>query len=201
MDRKEFLAAAARLGAGCCGLALLGETRPAAACGAAQTPTALPMTPDRRKVEWAKLWTRRFFDVLDQELDEPTRRRVMEHNGSACYEASLNGKTPPRVMTLEQFVKSVAERQGAGSIRREGDVLHFTYAAGSKEAPAAGASCLCPLVEDGPPGLSGTFCSCSVGYVRRMVEAALGRRATVDLLESVKRGGRACRFRIQVREA
>ncbi|HQT92614.1 MAG TPA: DUF6144 family protein, partial [Candidatus Kryptobacter bacterium] len=58
--------------------------------------------------------------------------------------------------------------------------------------------CLCPLVESGPEGLSGTYCDCSVGYVREMFRTYTGKAVSVELLESLKRGGRTCRFGITV---
>jgi len=63
-----------------------------------------------------------------------------------------------------------------------------------------GQYCMCPLVESGPPGLSPTFCLCSTGYVREIFERQLARPVTVELVESLKTGGRDCVFRVTVRE-
>jgi hypothetical protein len=203
MDRKDFLVRAAHLGAGCCGLALFGGARLAADQGPALGPAqaaGMPVTPDGKKVQWAKVWTKRFFDVFDQELDEPTRRRIMQRNGAACHQGALAG-AKPRTSTLEQMVAAMAAEDGADSIRREGQVVYFNYTRNGAGLRVADGYCLCPLVEDGPPGLSGTFCECSVGYVRDMFETTLGRKVKVELLESLKRGGKTCRFRVEVLEA
>jgi hypothetical protein len=77
--------------------------------------------------------------VLDERLDEKTRRGLMEANGRAC---------------------------------------------------AMGAY--------GPPDLSPTYCHCSVGYVAYMFERNLGRPVRVELLESLRGGGKACRFAVHV---
>jgi hypothetical protein len=195
MDRKQFLKTAGRIGVACCGLSLL-PGRADADARQTVAGAAAPVTPDARKVEWAKLWTKRFFDVLDDELDEPTRRRIMEHNGTACHRASLKGATPHA--TLDQLVRSIAEHSGPDSIRREGDTVYFNYVKNERGLKVADGYCLCPLVEDGPPGLSKTFCYCSVGYVRDMFETITGRKAKVELLESVRSGGKACRFRVDM---
>ncbi len=194
MDRKEFLRTAGRAGVACCGLSLL--PRPLVA-GEAPSAAKAPVTPDARKVEWAKTWTKRFFDILDLELDEPTRRRIMERNGHACHQGSLKGEKPPRV-TLEQLVKGIAEFNGADSVRLEGNTVYFNYVKNPEGLRVADGYCLCPLVEDGPPGLSKTFCYCSVGYVRDMFESMTGRKAKVELLESLKGGGKTCRFRVDM---
>jgi len=43
-----------------------------------------------------------------------------------------------------------------------------------------------------------TYCHRSVGYVAYMFERATGRPTRVDLLESLRGGGKACRFAVQV---
>jgi hypothetical protein len=203
MDRKDFLVRAAHLGAGCCGLALFGSAAAAGQSAASSKPpqaAGTPVTPDGKKVQWAKVWTKRFFEVFDQELDEPTRRRIMQRNGAACHQGALGGATP-QTATLEQMVTAMAAEDGADSIRREGQVVYFNYTKNGAGLRVADGYCLCPLVEDGPPGLSGTFCECSVGYVRDMFETTLRRKVKVELLESLKRGGKTCRFRVEVLEA
>jgi hypothetical protein len=50
----------------------------------------------------------------------------------------------------------------------------------------------CPLTEKGPEGLSGLYCECSVGYVKYMIERVTGTTVKVELLESLKRGGKGC---------
>ncbi len=194
MDRKDFLKIAGRAGLSCCGLSLLG---PASAVASQAAPAANPpVTPDSKKVEWAKTWTKRFFDVMDAELDEPTRRRIMERNGTACHQGSLKGAKPHA--TLEQLVKAIADSNGADSIRLEGNTVYFSYVRNPAGLRVADGYCLCPLVEDGPPGLSKTFCYCSVGYVHDMFESITGRKAKVELLESLKGGGKTCRFRVDM---
>jgi hypothetical protein len=56
--------------------------------------------------------------------------------------------------------------------------------------------CLCPLTEKGPVGLSGLWCECSIGYVRYMFEFFTDQKFNVELLESLKLGGKGCRFKI-----
>ena len=60
--------------------------------------------------------------------------------------------------------------------------------------------CMCPLVESGPPGLSPTFCYCSTGYVKEIFERTTGKPVTVDLIESLKMGGKDCVFGITIHD-
>lgn len=38
-----------------------------------------------KRIEFAEGWLRRFFRVLDDTLDEPTRKKVMMANGRSCF--------------------------------------------------------------------------------------------------------------------
>lgn len=58
--------------------------------------------------------------------------------------------------------------------------------------------CFSPLVENRPKGLSATYCQCSVGYMKESFRVLAGKEPKVELLESVLRGGKECRFRIEV---
>ena len=58
--------------------------------------------------------------------------------------------------------------------------------------------CGCPIAEKSPEGLSGTFCQCSVGFVRAMFSGYLGKPVRVELLEALKHGGKTCRFKIML---
>lgn len=203
MDRKTFLKAN-----GCCA-ALVALQRlscdalgaePEAAPGTAPTPlpspaAGKPLTHAEKRVEFAETWAKRFFDVLDSHLDEPTRAAIMKANGRACHEAGDAGrKAGP--MDIDLFIARVRSYIGEDAIRREGDVVYFRYVQNPAGLKVSDGYCLCPLVETGPTGLSGTYCLCSVGYVQNMFETAVGRPARIELLESLKRGGKGCRFKI-----
>ncbi len=187
MHRKEFLFAAGRLGLACCGASLVGARPSIAQTGAP------PSSADAQRIEWAKIWTKRFFDVVDSQLDEAARRRLMEEQGKRCFLGSLKGR-PVKTVTVDQLIEAL--NKGEPCIRREGETLYFNYVQSPQGLRISDGYCLCPLVEDGPPGLSKTFCYCSVGYVREWFSMMLGRPVKVELLESLKGGGKSCRFKI-----
>ncbi len=209
MNRKEFLKTVGRT-CGCAGalslaagsLSGMGSAETGQSAGSSQAPAGAaakptpPVTPIERKMEFAHVWVKRFFDVLDREVDEPTRTRLMTVNGRECHRHSLKGRTPQR-MTADELVAKISA--GGGDIRREGDVVYFNYSQNPKGLKVSDGYCLCPLVEDGPEGLSGTYCQCSVGYVADIFEGILGQPVRVELLESLKRGGKGCRFKVSLK--
>ena len=116
-----------------------------------------------KQMAWANKWVKRFFNNLDAEIDEPARKRMMQANGRAC------DRGPVRLNkfkgTLDEFKAAVDKYSGGPdpAMRREGDTIYFNYVANPAGPKNADGWCLCPLVEKGPEGLSGTFCECSVG--------------------------------------
>ena len=203
MDRKSFL----KTGGCCAALAALGrlaspargaapEAAPDAARPSPPSPApAVPLTPAEERVRFSETWAKRFFDVLDAHLDAPTREAIMRANGRACHEGGNPGrKVEPT--DIDTFIARVRAYIGEDAIRRDGDVVTFHYVQSPRGLKVADGYCLCPLVETGPAGLSGTYCWCSVGYVQHMFETEVGRPAKVELLESLKRGGKGCKFRV-----
>lgn len=177
MDRKAFLRSCCF---GACGLAMFGEDR---ASGGDQNADA---------VAWARRWFVAMTAGLDRELDEKTRVRLMEAPGRACfawYDENVSHITARFGGNLEKFLASSADR-----CRREGNTLIFTFPAG----PDGVRKCVCPLVGDGPERMSPTWCACSQAYVSEMFTRIVGRPVAAERLESIKCGGKACRFRISL---
>ncbi|MGA2185944.1 MAG: hypothetical protein ABSH47_23230 [Bryobacteraceae bacterium] len=196
MNRKAFLVQLTGYGAATAGVASLAALAPC--CAAAATlPAAAEGTPIDKRMAFAQTWAKRMMDNVDDELDEPTRARLMHANGRSCFRGSGQKPFPGGV---DAFIEQVRKWSGTGPspIRREGDIVYFDYVQNPAGLKVADGWCLCPLVEKGPEGLSGTFCECSVGYVTEMFSGVAGKPVRVELLESLKRGGKACRFRIHL---
>jgi hypothetical protein len=206
VDRKEFLGKSLQVAAGL-GLACpcFGSGEDPARATAGQAPPCPKTsgdyphaTPFAERADFARKWTGRFMTVLDERLDEPTRRGLMEANGRACALGAYGPPDPSKVVGVDELVAGIAKHVGPENARREGDVVFFNYKGNPAGLSVADGYCLCPLVEDGPADLSPTYCHCSVGYVSYLFERGLGRPVRVELLESVRRGGKACRFAVHV---
>jgi hypothetical protein len=195
MNRKEFLLKSLGLGAAGAGaFAIVGGP-----CCAQQAQPAQG-TPCNKKYDFSQTWVKRFMDILDQNLDESTRIKLMHTMDRTCY-AGANGKRPdrkPQPGDLDTLIAALKKYGGDEMIRREGDVIHFQYIQNHAGLKVADGWCLCPVVEKGPAGLSGTYCTCSEGYVAEMFERHSDVPLKVEVVESLKRGGKACRFRIQL---
>ena len=216
MDRKEFIDTLGRAGVGACMCgAVLGmqaafaaepAAKPKSAASAEKAETPSETKPGEKSVarsakrmEFVDEWTPRFFAVVDQNLDEPTRRRLMEANGKACFSAfAKDMQRRPEPATLEKISAWVAQQGKERGYSMEGNVISFEYLSSAETGQASPQSiCLCPLVEaQTAKTMSPTFCICSVGYVREMHERVFGRPVQVQLTDLVLMGGSRCRFRI-----
>ena len=205
MNRKEFL-----LAGGCCAaLAMLRNASAATPDAAASTPAPTPpppspagppLTPAEKRAAFGERWAKLFFDAFDANLDEPTREKIMRANGRACHTLAIKNRAFHELPhSVDEFIAYIHQFPGGkDTIRREGDTVWFSYVQNPSGLKVADGYCLCPLVETGPAGLSGTYCFCSVGYVQHMFELMAGHPVQVQLLESLKRGGKGCKFKIDL---
>ncbi len=207
MNRKEFLTSAGRVCTCSCVCALTASLSSVNAQNSGMQTTEnppgepAPKPRSQERIEFTEKWAVRFFGVLDATLDEPTRRKVMMANGKACLLAwQKETKQQPRTqpVTLENFAKRVKEK-GSREYQIEGNVIYFQYLAAAETGrPSPEHHCLCPMVETNPPGLSSTFCLCSLGYVKEMHEQLFRKPVEVELVSSVLRGDSRCKFKITV---
>lgn len=215
LDRKEFIIALGRASAGTCMCgAVLGmqaafadeppkpvdPAKPAEPAAAPQTtPGDVSAARAAKRMEFVDGWVPRFFKVVDEHLDEPTRRRLMAANGKACFSAwATNMPRRAEPATPERVAAWVRERGPSAGYSMEGDVILFEYA-GSAETGQSSPErvCLCPTVEaQSVKTMSPTYCWCSVGYVKEMHERIFGRAVNVELTQSVLMGHPRCRFRM-----
>jgi hypothetical protein len=152
---------------------------------AAQAPQP---SPCEKKFAFAQTWAKRLINILDADFDEATRTRLLEAAGRECYRSGHpDGKEKP---DLEKTLAGLAKFTGPENLRRTGEVIDINL---------NNAKCLCPLAETGPEGLSGTYCVCSAGYMKTMF-SPFGK-PRVEIVDTVKRGGKSCRFRVTLGKA
>jgi predicted ArsR family transcriptional regulator len=130
------------------------------------------------------------MEALDREVNEDTRRAIMEACGRRCIGAS----TLKRARRLQQEAQDLddllsllnAAHIGGGHLQRDGDVIHATYD-----------RCYCGSVSRTSEPLSATYCACSCGWYRQLFETLLEQRVEVDLLASIVQGDERCLFLIR----
>lgn len=160
-------------------------------------------TPAWRRVEKSESWIKDLMDNLDAELDEETKIKLMQSCGRACYTHAF-GVAPEEKPTPEEARRYLEDLKKRGfKVRQEGDKTIIIYSWRRDHQNPWGlilgdGYCMCPIVETGPEGLSPTYCYCSTGYVKESFDRAFGKPVKVELLDSLKRGGKDCIFKIEI---
>jgi hypothetical protein len=187
MDRKRFLCSTLQLGLGACALTSFGGHGGLA--DAAEAPEDLARVKADR--DFTSNWLADLLDTMETDLDEKTRVRLIEGCGRGCFRRY-------------QFQQDIAQ-QGRGDVDklvvaykknfeiwREGErLVHVRY---GETSPA----CYCPAAKNRPPKPRDLHCECTRMMHQTIFETALGRQIKVDILESLRRGGRTCHFLVHL---
>jgi len=207
LNRKEFLAKVGKACACSCVCAMAPKLDSVRAMdGTLQEEQKSEQEPVEKsrfqeRMEFTEKWAVRFFDVLDANLDEPARRKLMMANGKACllaWQKDTHQKPRTEAVTLERFAAWVKEH-ATGEYEINGNVILFQYLSAAETGKSSPEhKCLCPMVETNPAGLSPTYCLCSLGYVKEMHEQMFMRPVEVELVSSALRGDARCKYRITV---
>jgi hypothetical protein len=186
MDRQTFLKTGLNLAGGAVAAAALKRTDLAAAVPQAEPP------PSKEKTELAFVgnWLTDLFEAFDAELDPAHRMALMEACGRGCYrrfpfKQEIARKGRGSVENLMEALRANFE------VWREGDLVHIRYGKVS-------AGCFCPAAKHRPPRPGDLHCECTRAMHQAIWEAALGRKYKIDILESVRRGGKTCHFAVHL---
>jgi len=181
MTRNDFLSTALKAGLGCCALRVLAAT-PAQA---ADTASGEQVQRDKTFTDG---WLIDLLDTMDAELDEATRIRLIEGCGRGCYRrhafkgeiAVASGGT---LGGLVEAYHRICEAWLEGD-----DELHVRFGEKSDR-------CYCPVLHDVPGRPNDLHCHCTKATHRMIIETALGRPVrSIEILESLRRGGNTCHF-------
>ena len=126
------------------------------------------------------------------EVDLETRKKVMQFCGEAC--ARSDGDLEIAEIIAEEAIdeKEILARVNkeilwCGTWTKKGSTIQSTCV-----------ECGCPLVRNNVVDLTGTFCYCSTGWVRKIFETVLKKPVTVELEKSIGRGDKTCKFVVYI---
>lgn len=124
-----------------------------------------------------------------EDIDAEARKKIMERSGEAC---ALYGSLPIAKRIAEEttdldeiLTRANDEIPWCGKWEREGDSISATCH-----------DCGCPLVQSEVVNLTGTFCYCSVGWVRTIFKTLLRRPVEVELEKAIGLGDDMCKYNV-----
>ena len=166
MDRKEFFQ--------CCALAVLGGEAQAAA-------------PDQdQEKDFVKNWMADLFETMDRELDPATKVKIMAGCGRGCFRR-FSFKSDIAKLGKGSIENLLTAYKKNFEVWREGDLVHVRYGAENKQ-------CYCPAARYHPVLPNDMHCDCTRATHQTIFETALERPIRVEVVESLRRGGKTCHF-------
>jgi hypothetical protein len=185
MKRNDFIKSAAGACLACAGGSFMGGQEPKLQADKSEQERRAREFEKRFKEEYV----RTLMENMEKRLDEKTRVELMNECGRACarrgglYKMALDSRGD-----IKKFVQTSAERLGKDNVFFQDETtVHWSYP-----------RCYCELVAEGPARLPDTYCHCSVGWVLEMFETVLKKPVKVDLIQSIKRGGSSCVFKVRL---
>lgn len=187
MNRRNCLKRFAGLGV-CSGLLSLLETGKGRL--QAGTPAADEVVKLQAQKEFMQNWLADLLATMDRTLDHETIVKLMEGCGRGCFDRHAF-KREIAAKGKGDLDKLIAAYEQNFEIWKEGRVVHIRY---GETSPG----CYCPAASYRPAKPNDPHCECTRATHQTIFETALGRAFRVDILESVRRGGKTCHFVVHV---
>jgi hypothetical protein len=180
MNRKEFLKTSV---CGLCACTAAGLLTPTS------TTAAETQAPEDWRLHFVKRRYAKLLEILSTRLDEKTLNDTLRDLGNFC--SSTDWKLESYRGNFEGYAEHIKQSSSGDTVTydRENGVITVT----SPERT----DCFCPLNCSQTPKV---VCNCSLGWQKRTWETVLQKRVTVELKESVLRGGKRCVFQIQIQD-
>ena len=186
MDRRDCIKKFAGLGMCACMMPLLNLDK----------KTLASTLPDdefdqvKMQKEFIQNWLVDLLNTMDKVLDRETQVKIIEGCGKGCYDRhkfkqdiAAKGKDD-----LEKLIQAYSQNF---EIWKDRDIVHIRYGEVS-------ARCYCPAANYRPAKPNDLHCECTRMTHQTIFETALDRPFKVDIIESLRRGGKTCHFAVHL---
>ena len=183
MDRKEFFKSTLKTGTCACAVLLLGG-KDIAFAGQDESEKK-----EDKNQKFISDWTENLMLIMDKNLDEKTKTKIMEESGRKCAESSYKNVALKYKGNVKSYLALMKQEWAEVADFDEGKgVIHVI---GEKTK-----ACFCPMVKGKSTLSTGTFCLCSRGLMKEIFETVSGKKANVKLEKTVLTGSDHCAFKI-----
>jgi len=135
-------------------------------------------------------WLNDLLATMAVELDRETQVKLIEGCGRGCYDR-FSFKQDIAHAGQGDLAKLIEAYRRTFEIWREGDEVHIRY---GEVSPG----CYCPAARAIPIMSNDLHCECTRATHQMIFETALGHPVHIEILETVRRGGKTCHFMVQV---
>lgn len=183
MNRKDFLRSSLALGA-CSGCFLLPSNSLLASENIAPEDEKYQQLLQEK--EFIQNWLTDLISTIEDELDEPTRVKLLAGCGRGCFKRH-KFKSDIAEKGKGDLDKLIEAYKNNFEVWKEGNAVHIRYGEVSQ-------GCYCPAAKFRPAKPNDLHCECTRATHQTIFETALGRPIDVKILESVRRGNKTCHF-------
>ncbi len=148
------------------------------------------LTRVKMEKEFIQNWLSDLLETMEKELDRETCAKLIGGCGKACFnrhqfkrDIAIKGKGD-----LDKLLEAYHQNFEAW---KDGDTVHIRF---GETSPG----CYCPAARYRDPKPDDMHCNCTAATHRSIFESAFGRPFKVDILETVRRGGKTCHFLVHL---
>lgn len=177
MQRNEFIQYLVGLGA--CPLML-------ASASANAGPAGLKNADSAAEPTFIENWLSDLLNTMDKTLDRETQEKLLAGCGRGCFDRhafkrdiAAKGKGD-----IDELLKAYHEFFEAWI---EDDKFHVRFGETSSR-------CYCPVVQNIKPKPNDIHCECTRATQQAILETALGKPVKMEIVETLRRGGKTCHF-------
>ena len=142
--------------------------------------------------QFAQRWVGDLLEALEARVDQDTVIEILEECGRGCARSIFIAEAEKCEGDLDKLLAVFIGVLGEENVIRDKNTVALTF---SSKHPG---ECICPMVKEKSPEVSATICNCTRGWFREVFETVVRKPVQVEILETVKRGGRVCRYKIVV---
>jgi hypothetical protein len=136
--------------------------------------------------QFVENWLSDLLDSMDKNLDCETQEKIVGNCGVDCFkrfqfkkDIAING-----ACDLDKLIDVYKKNF---EIWKDGEEVHIRHCEVSKE-------CYCPAANYRTTKPNDIHCECTRNSHKAIFETALGKSCKVDIVETVRRGGKTCHF-------
>lgn len=138
-----------------------------------------------QKMKFVRDWIANLMKQMESHVEDEIKIGLLEECGRSCAKTHARKEALKFKGNLDGWIGRMGKWVGEQNVRKEAEGVQVTYS-----------RCLCPLVQNGPPILSRSYCNCSRGWLLETFETVMDKPVQVRLEASIMRGDRHCRFTV-----
>lgn len=186
MDRKEFFEKTMKLGICSCGMLALNASGLSAVTGEGSDELE-KVTKER---DFILHWLTDLRESMEKHLDKETKDKLLGDCGTGCFKRhKFKSDMPAKAEgNLDKLLAAYKENFEAWI---DGKNFHIRYGEANK-------TCFCSVGRNLPNMANDIHCECTRGTHQAIFETTFKRPFKVEVIESVKRGGKTCHLLVHL---